>query len=367
MTSEHHHELYGVVIDRRGILKHFPVPENASTKWGIVYTPDSHVRWIMIKVGVGQKYPNDVKRNTIHYCHGPDAKAHESMTETYRSGKSIKVKVVADGSPVTYLWGSGRIVELNETFHDAQTNRSVRRYILERVESDEGEMDQGAESDGVPLKFPRKRAYSAIQTSVDGVLYDSLLERRHALMMKELGIRFQRPAFTFHDVILTGGRTSSYTPDFVVYPVDPESGRTTCLLLEIKPRYPYDDELYKAMCACRTSLLPVVIFFNTSFRCPFEARPEPNGHGDYGHSDGVRGILFSWSEQQNRVVTSHDVAYRAHDIPIERTYGFVSLERRVCGGIGPRTYTPEDACFSHPAVVSAYECASGVCLEEEGR
>ena len=125
----------------------------------------------------------------------------------------------------------------------------------------------------------------------EGVQFDSLLERRHSVMMTQLRIPWTRNVWTFHQIRLADGSLVSYTPDFVVRLPEP-------CLVEIKPRYPYDDELRKCEAACRqmAGAMSVLLLFHTDFRCPFEVSRQQ--HASYEHSDGVRGMRYSWDRRR---------------------------------------------------------------------
>ena len=105
------------------------------------------------------------------------------------------------------------------------------------------------------------------------------------------------------------GRIVSYTPDFVV-DIPYTNAYTQTYLIEIKPCYPYDDEIRKAMGAVeKLKVMPLFLFYNTEFTCPFAERWTGSGHGDYRHDAGVRALKFSWNTEANRVVIEHDAAY----------------------------------------------------------
>jgi hypothetical protein len=181
---------------------------------------------------------------------------------------------------------------------------------------------------------------------VDGVETHSLLEKRHACLLSLLNVKWSRDAPTVHGILLSNGRTTSYTPDFVVDMEDEGGTERTCLV-EIKPRYPYDDELRKARGAC--SVLkgtPLFLFYNTRFRSPFSSRPSSYGQGDYGHHEGVRGIRMEW--RGGRVLVEHDAAY-ACDPPSSS-----SPFSEVRGWLGVREEVG-DVRFDNVLLSSAYE------------
>jgi hypothetical protein len=350
-----HHERYGEPLNRAGVLRHFPTPPNASNTWGIVYTNQSVVAWLTTKVGAGQSYPNEVSRDVIRYCYGPDKLAHQSMTRMWQEGLTFKIKVIPDKSTATYLWGTGKITVLEEVFNEPATNKMYQRYVIARVPEADG--DTGDAPDGGPAV---KRPRGAVETTVDGVVYDSICERRHKCVMEHLGIPYKRTAWTFHDIHLSAtARTCSYTPDYIAYPRNPITGATECLLMEIKPRYPYDQEIERAMGAVAQSRIPLVILFNTVFRCPFDVRPEtPGEQGKYEHADGVRGIRLEWSSAEEKVVFAHDAGYCVFSDPLDDADGTIATVRA-----RPDPSQASSAPFTHPKVRAAFRAASELRIE----
>ena len=345
------HETYGKRLTRAEELQLFGQARGR----GVQLAHDGTVAWIYVTVGARMRYPNAVACDTVHYCYSPVDRANAAMKKAYEQGHAFRVRVAPDAATNTYYWGRAKVVQLHETIeHNAST---YERYVLARVrEDDETEettpyssspsaaLDALATAATHAIHTTKRArveegtaARTAIQvTTTDGVTFDSLLERKHAVMLTALGVRWTRNAPTFHDIVVTHARVVSYTPDFVLY--TPHEG---AVYVEIKPRYPYDDELLKCMGACELTRAPFYLMYNTRFVLPFALRAEGPGQGDYAHHEGVRGIRFAWDGDRVRV--THDAAY----IP----EGLAARERA----------GEDDARFYDARVLLAYVAADKAC------
>lgn len=379
------HPIYGEKLSHQRKGELFGNERSDAYK-GIVQR-NGRVAWILVKTGAQQTYPNEVTTNCIKYCYSTtDGKANAAMRKAHETGDAFAVKVVADKSPDTYFWGEGK-VSVPQEDHE-HNGRMYRRFVIVRATSEELAEDGARAAAGEEPAVeeepepPAKRAcivkapdpalrelelqglqglqglqqlrevqglqegqevqglqqeLKALQESVHGVEFDSHLERCHAVLMSQLHIPWSRTTPTIHGISLGNGRIVSYTPDFIV-----ELDGRPCLL-EIKPRYPYDDELRKATGACaQLKVMPLFLFYNTEFRAPFAELWAGSGQGDYRHHDGVRAIKFTWSFELKRVVVEHDAAYAADEI-----------EGRVSGSIDVRRVLG-DQRFHLPQLLEAY-------------
>lgn len=342
------HETYGKRLTRSEEIQLFGQARGR----GIQLASDGSVAWIYVTVGARMRYPNAVTRDVVRYCYSPVDRANAAMKKAYEQGHAFRVRVAPDAATNTYYWGRAKVVQLQELIeHNAST---FERYVLERVREDEEKEEGGATSSSMSLDALATAATHAIHTTkrarveeetpkassahpvavqvttADGVTFDSLLERKHAVMLTALGVRWTRNAPTFHDIVVTHERVVSYTPDLVLY-----TAHEGVVYVEIKPRYPYDDELLKCMGACELTRAPFYLMYNTRFVPPFSPRAEGHGQGDYAHHEGVRGIRFAWDGDRVRV--THDVAYAPE--------GLAARER------------VEDARFYDARVLAAYAAA----------
>ena len=277
--QQEHHPTFGQLCTKADEDRIF----GAGSRQAGIVCDASGVKFIYCRTGARQKYPNSVTRDEIRYCHGPLASSNAAMNDAHASGRTFPVKVVPDGSALTYYWGMARIVETKETH--PQTH--CARYVLHRDIGDN----------------THERACTELVPH-----FHSVLEGRHACMMDAVGIEWTRNVPTFHGVLLGDGSMVSYTPDFMLHV------RRRPIVVEIKPQYPYDDEVRRAMAVAfhyRGTQTEVFILFNTSFHSPFAARKtEADGvQGSYGHASGVRGIRFYWDDAQGAVVVNSDAAY----------------------------------------------------------
>lgn len=373
MTTPHHPE-YGQRLTRSQKVTLFGESHDDDYK-GIVQR-EGKVVWILVKTGAQQTYPNEVTSTHVKYCYSRDGKANTAMKRAYESGHSFIVKVVPDKAPDTYLWGYGIIEQLQEDYES--NGRMYRRFVIKRSLASSTTAVEPvvappcvAPSIALPVAIPvapsippseiladvserdPKRqcgsgAVLSIERLMEGVQFDSHLEKRHAAMMTALNINWSRTAPTIHGIELGSGATVSYTPDFVVD--IPNGVITQTYLIEIKPCYPYDDEIRKCMGACKQiKVMPLFLFYNSDFRCPFAERWNGSGHGDYAHHSGVRAMKFSWNSQVQRVIIEHDAAYVAS----------ILSDGSVVAGIDTRI-SIGDTRFDNEIVNKAYSIANAV-------
>lgn len=369
------HPIYGQKISRTQKLELFG-DDHFNDYKGIVQR-DGKVAWILVQTGAQQTYPNEVNADCIKYCYSSkDGKGNALMKRAYHLKQTFIVKVVPDKSPDTYFWGMGKVSVEQEDYE--WKGRKYRRFVVVKADAEPEPPSQEPNEQAFP---PRKRTRFATAypsnvppipndsaslgdvspeevvvegTDVNGLTemksyvkdteFDSHLERCHAVMMSLLGIKWSRDAPTIPGIELGNGRIVSYTPDFVVD--IPNVIYTQTYMIEIKPQYPYDDEIRKAIGACaKMKVMPLFIFYNTKFCTPFAERWKGHGHGDYKHHNGIRGIKFSWDSQLGRVVVEHDAAYTAQTLLDGTT---------VVGGIDVR-HTVGDIRFDNAYLDKAYE------------
>jgi hypothetical protein len=372
MASSWEHPVYGTLLRNGDIDRIFGRVRGK----GITFTAGQAAQSIFVTVGASCKYPNEVTREVVRYCHSPHADANQAMAQAHATGALVRVRVAPDGGTDTYDWGSGRIVELRERHAASGKNRFVLEHVPEetagapeaarvkrpraadpppRSDSDDVMLVQVGETsshdaddvgDGGEGDLGGDGAApTAVETVVDGVVFHSLLERRHATMLTALGLAWTRAAPTLHGVHLGDGHVVSYTPDFLVTPKDPN---TPIVLLEIKPRYPYDDEMAKCAAVCAQLRATIALLYNTTFACPFAARAARRGtQGDYVHADAVRGMLWSWDGTGVRF--DAEAAYAECPERGAGVYARVALY---------------DARFHTPTVVAAYAAAAETVVTE---
>ena len=158
-------------------------------------------------------------------------------------------------------------------------------------------------------------------------------------MWSRLGIDHQYERVVIRDVRLSNGRSVDYTFDFILYKA-PHGDET--MMVEIKPCYPYDDDLVKCRATCTVLRRPVLLMYNTTFAPPFCARWGGVGMPAYDHSDAVRGMLFVWEAGQ--VVVRHDVAYMYDETA---RVGWMGVRENV-----------GDERFDNPTLQAAYAAAA---------
>ena len=288
-------------------------------KGGIV-VKDGKVHHIYATIGSGKKYPNEVNGDILKYCYSPSSVCNTAMKKAYDNNERIKIKLAPDRSTATYYWGDGLITTLKEVIQ--HSGKEMCRFVIDRSTKKRRLDEDGIQKD-IPLQDESLEQPTSTMDSVNPVnrvskfgddVLDalhpvdpsdwSLLEVKHALFMKFVGIPWQDDPPTFH----FKKHGIHYTPDFLVHL---GSEKFRCIL-EIKPCYPYDSEIWKCTEACCNMGLPVILLYgggrNGQFHCPFKSKPEESGkQGSYAHADGVRGMRFELINGQVQV--THDVCY----------------------------------------------------------
>lgn len=287
----------------------------------ICYTDDREtIKHIHCVIGPTSKYKNVVNADSIYYCYGSDG-AHVSMRRAFEKQTAFPVKVTANGTPETYLWGYAVIHALLEIPVDEAVGK---RYVLHRA------------LQGVP---ERKRPHDDA-LEYDGQTFDSKLEIRHYMVMKELGFAPNRNVLPTHNnIILSDGRSHSYTPDLRIEL--PDEG---CTLVEIKPCAPYVDERRKCMQLCLQSQRSVILLYNTTFAPPFVDAPlrvDGTAQLDYAHSTAITGYRYQFV--RGKVEETYGVGYMAYEID-----GSLVTTIGVMRDMDTKPYW-------HPVVLAAYE------------
>lgn len=262
-------------------------------------------------IGQARRYPNEVDGDTLYYCYPPNVVDVQALNEMLEQGTPLAIKLGLNGSSRTFYWGDAKVISSTDVCTNA--GRNVNRFVLSRVRVPEPSPSPlpsvvGGEPP-LPPPPPRKRAREEEQPEEDVPKelrrenFDSELEQKHAFMMTNLGLCWQREVATFHHIHFDGA-VHSYTPDFRV--VDPDGN---VLLVEIKPAYPYDLHVVKAEEVCRQLRLPIVLLYGNRLTSPFAKAPDAGADPSYAHANGIRGMLFSWDKEKGDVKCEHDVTY----------------------------------------------------------
>ena len=191
----------------------------ASRRWGAIKSgvgvADDVVVYVKVVLGHSAVYKNVVERDRIYYCFSPVRFVHGLMidqAETPMKDKHVfDVHVVRDANDFYY----GKCVV-------AGFSQKLQCYELRR-RNDSGTCDFN------PVASRRAR-----ETTLDGHVYDSLLEAQYAVVLKSLCIPFVPHGITY---ILNDRH--GYTPDMWVF-MDGQS-----YVVEIKPVFPSADEIAK--------------------------------------------------------------------------------------------------------------------------
>ena len=272
------------------------------------------------------RYKNEISRDQILYCHTPQPRAHRAMEVAFEAKTPLPVQI-SDGSSLSYDWGNGVIAVMDD---------ESSRYVIRRH-------DAAAEGGGDTTGESEASEHGGAEREHEGDEYDSLLEKRHATIMRVLGMEFCRskPGVPRFDVQLPNEdeQWHVYQPDFSVYNED-----GTCDIVEIKPRYPYDDEMRRCEQVARQTRARVFLLYGTHMTIPFSCKKRKNGEmPSYEHAEGIRGMLFQWDNDRKTVTVRGDVGYKT--VP----------------GAAGRLYVPTEigeASFENFVVSAAFEAAA---------
>ena len=305
------HPVYGRKLTKAQQTEMFG---DAGGRRGIVTSPDGRVKYIYVTVGAGSKYKNEVTRDIIKYCFSRAPLDNRPMMEAFTRGDLIPVKLVPNHSTETFYWGHGKVTATDDVYYMGMTPQS--RFVIQRVVPEDETKEEEAPA---PPSRPRKRQIveddeeereenqapptrtermssgsepssslipADVTRALSNVEFDSLLEKRHAAMMTRLGMRWSRVPPTIHNVSLSDGMSHSYNPDFRVLPRNRppgtplycgEEGRP--FVIEIKPRYPYDDEIKKCTETVFQLGTTVILFYggSPSFVLPLSSARKSRG------------------------------------------------------------------------------------------
>jgi hypothetical protein len=163
--------------------------------------------------------------------------------------------------------------ELEQLLTAPELEQLLSEPELEQLSKPEPEPTNVA---GPPPKRQRVTQSTWRETRYLGILYRSVLEARHAVFMTTLGVDFSYEPVSIH------GAGTTYTPDFYL----PAQN----LFVEIKPCFPYIDEMVKCQNVSRKGF-QIALLYGTNWTPPF-ARCESSGKREYRHSNAIRGMLW---------------------------------------------------------------------------
>lgn len=274
---------------------------------GIFTSNDNEHLFIKAIFGQSMTYPNEFDGTKILYCYSPKKWLNSRMKNEYHAtGRKIRILVGmnCEDYDCGFYFCTG--FDTIEWHGEAQP-----RFILERcAEQDEqDEKDAAApgtvvasignaenEGEGVPAAKRRRCAYS-FEVNYDGVYFDSILEARHYVLMKEiLGCNYQAQSVgSFNLGTLGDFSCNAYTPDGMLRDVLllDSTTPTPLAVVEIKPRFPSDIEGQKCQRLSELFQWPVILFYGDMRpRFTKSAIDAHTGKRCYEHHDGLAGIIF---------------------------------------------------------------------------
>lgn len=180
--------------------------------------------------------------------------------------------------------------------HDIQNSSSAESADTKSLSKRQLEMD--VETDDLPTK--RVCASVARNLSMtpkwnfNGFHYDSKLESRHACFFESLNIQYSPHCITV--TLRQGDKETHYTPDFYL-----ENIGANGMHIEIKPKYPHEEEWLKAELMATTFKVDVLLLYgNFPSGMPYANEDRSvtsvSERRHYSHSDSIRGILWRGKE-----------------------------------------------------------------------
>lgn len=276
----------------------------------------------MLFISANGKYPNIIKRETISYCFPPGPDKVVAMHRAFNEQTTFRV-MISDGRPLGFNWGLAKITN---------TDDANRRYDIVRVNEHPDGLQQETTDDPAEATEPAVEPTTAMATMMvttesaepttttavaqayairngnslevfdRGTRFDSALEWRTSIFLQSLGIDYIAKGIP-HFGVKYQDAPHDYTPDFTIY--DATDGSPTDV--EIKPHFPYDDELRKCEQVVAQRHTPMVLMYGEPTIACFSS--EAGKHSGYQHASGMRGIRFEWDQATRRVIISHDAAF----------------------------------------------------------
>lgn len=317
---------------------------------------------VLIKIihGASRQYPNDVKGTKIKYCSPPQKRYVDVIKKCNTVGSPIRVLLCA-GSNGDY--DNGYYFVTGEESHVSR-GKTYLRFVLERCLTQKADvstyvapspptlsaplpppppsMDHDHDdSDPAP---PAKRMCMSTETFYNDVWYDSRLEARHGILWDKLGVTHKdHHAGSIPYTQKSSGTTHYYYPDAQLYDCIINGEKFGMVYVEIKPKYPYDEELRKCEEAVKNTRTPFLLFYGDMCN-PFGLEPE-HQMKLYGHGRGTRALFFTGSGEGEGYVTEY----------MEVVWGYD--EQAKCAVLHRRKHT-DDMRWAHEIVADAFKLAA---------
>lgn len=266
--------------------------------------------------GLSSVYPNAVDGTTVRYCHAPPGD-NALISSARDSASPVRVLVTVNVKNYDFGWFS-----VTGSEKHAVRGREYDRWVLKRRAVQPGAPAVGAT--GGRCETPAKRAAvdakgglcetpakrPAVSVWVDNAVLDSILEFRHTVLAKELGLTYEaQDVGAFHL-----GDFGAYNPDAILRDVllFENADATSMCYVEIKPRYPQEPALRKCERLAEKHGHPVLLMYG-NMRQPFDRgnKRSKNEMPSYAHANGLRSMLFTpkgnfdglvwmWDTEQSR-------------------------------------------------------------------
>lgn len=293
-------------------------------RYGVNLTGDrTKVESLKVIISKGKRggYANEIlSENKIAFVESPNRVANRILENMIGTTETARMHMVYNSEDFDY--GAVKVIGVDH-------NSGQRRFIMEKSNAPQDNMTQNeshttrehdipnsssAESDDIRSLSKRhlemdietdgpstKRMCTSVVSNLsitpkwnlNGFYYDSKLESRHACFFEALNIQYSPHCVTV--TLRHGDKETHYTPDFYL-----ENIGSNGMHIEIKPRYPHEEEWLKAELMATTFKVDVLLLYgNFPSGMPYANEKSVTSVSErrhYSHSDSVRGILWRGKE-----------------------------------------------------------------------
>lgn len=247
---------------------------------------------LIISQGKRSGYANAILgTNKVAFVESPNRAANRILETMIDAPIHVRLHLVYNGDD--YDYGSVRVVGTDQM-------KEQRRFLMERVMIGDKPALGKRSLDESSEEPTQKRTCTVVRDSpvewnYDGYTYDSKLESRHACFFDAVGITYHPHCITV-TLCDDDGKEIQYTPDFYLADVGDKG-----LYVEIKPRYPHEEEWQKIeLMVSRFKFDVLLLYGNFTTGMPYsnedKTTTSPSKRRHYTHAESVRGILWRGSD-----------------------------------------------------------------------
>lgn len=304
-------EWLGEKLTKYEVQRRFP-----SDRYGVNLSSDKKsilsLKMVISRSKRGGHINEIVNKDIIAFAESPSPTSNQMLKDMVGSRDMLRIHIVFNSEDFDY--GYIRV-------KDIDNSKETKRFILERVNDyanecssctsetavcnisqnkrfrngevsieitsgDNVEYDAKRPRNGSEAKFSSNRP----EWTRSGFKYDSRLETQHACFFESMNISYDPHCVT---VMLRDGELETYyTPDFYLKDIGPHGTH-----VEIKPRYPHEEEWMKAELMAKNFRCDVLVLYGRfEAGMPFsnenKSAASLSSRRHYKHHDAIRGILW---------------------------------------------------------------------------